>query len=400
MGSPLPLIVHVVYRFSVGGLENGVVNLINRLPRDRWRHAIVSLTDVDPCFAARMTRDDVQMFELNKGAGHAFPLYPKLFRLFRALRPAIVHTRNLAALEAAVPAWFARVPVRLHGEHGWDIGDVDGENMTYRLVRRAHRPFIDHYVALSRGIERYLEDAVYVRPSRVTRISNGVDVERFTPSQARAQAPGSPFGDPRLRVIGTVGRLEPVKNQTLLAAAFLRALDKAPQLRSRLRLAIVGDGALRAPIADMLARAGISDLAWLPGARDDIPGVMRAFDVFVLPSLAEGISNTILEAMATGLPVVATRVGGNAELVEDGRTGMLVDAGDVEALAHALLRYADVDVACVAGLAGRVRATTLYSLETMVASYASLYERLMTEHRSPAVAASPPASPSITTGSH
>ena len=135
--------------------------------------------------------------------------------------------------------------------------------------------------------------------------------------------------------------------------------------------------ALRAEIAQILAHAGASDLAWMPGTRDDVPDVLRTLDVFVLPSLAEGISNTILEAMATGLPIIATNVGGNGELMEDGRTGMLVAPDDIEALATAMLRYADPAVARAAGAAGRQRVERLYRLDAMVASYGALYERLL-----------------------
>ncbi|MET1081684.1 MAG: glycosyltransferase, partial [Burkholderiales bacterium] len=119
--SPL-LVAHVVYRFDVGGLENGVVNLLNRLPYERFRHAVIALTEVTE-FRRRVQRDDVQYLALNKRPGHGAKLWPALYRAFRALRPDIVHTRNLAPLEACVPAWFAGVPVRVHGEHGWDVGD-------------------------------------------------------------------------------------------------------------------------------------------------------------------------------------------------------------------------------------------------------------------------------------
>ena len=111
IASEAPLIVHVVYRFDVGGLENGVVNLINGLPREAYRHTIVSLTEATS-FRNRIQRADVQFVELHKGPGHAIGLYARLVRLFRDLEPAIVHTRNLAALEAVVPAWLARVPAR------------------------------------------------------------------------------------------------------------------------------------------------------------------------------------------------------------------------------------------------------------------------------------------------
>jgi sugar transferase (PEP-CTERM/EpsH1 system associated) len=376
-----PLVAHVVYRFDVGGLENGVVNLLNRMPPERYRHAVVSLTEVTP-FRHRVLRDDVEFVELHKAPGHGARLFPKLFRQFRRLRPAIVHTRNLAALEASIPATFAGVPVRIHGEHGRDVGDLDGSNRTYRMVRRMHRPFVTQYVALSQDLERYLVDAIGVPRRRIERIINGVDTQAFTPAASRQVLAGCPFVEPGSLVFGTVGRLQAVKNQGLLARAFLRLLELAPDLRQSVRLVIVGEGPTRAEIARILADANASALAWLPGARDDVAQALRSFDAFVLPSLAEGISNTILEAMASGLPVIATRVGGNAELVEDGTTGTLVPAADSEALAMAMLRYArDPGYARSHGRAGRARAERLFSLDAMVAQYTALYDRLLQGRR-------------------
>src|SRR6266571_7308011 len=157
MNTAQPMVAHVVFRFGVGGLENGIVNLINHLPRERWRHAIVSLTEVSPEFTERIIRSDVHYIALGKRPGHLVRDYPQLLRVFKALRPVIVHTRNLAALEAVVPAWAAGVPVRIHGEHGWDIQDPEGRRHRYRLLRRLYRPFVDHYIALSRHLSEYLE---------------------------------------------------------------------------------------------------------------------------------------------------------------------------------------------------------------------------------------------------
>lgn len=371
-----PLIAHVVYRFDIGGLENGVVNLLNRMPRERYRHAVVALTEAT-AFRRRVTRNDVRFVELRKAPGHGIKLLPRLVRVFRELRPDLVHTRNLAALEASAPAWLARVPVRVHGEHGRDVADLDGSNRGYRWVRRAYRPFVDHYVTVSRDLERYLVDAVGISRARVSRIVNGVDTEAFSPAVVRSRPADWPFDD-RAWIVGTVGRLQAVKNQVLLARAFVRMLDVAPVLRERLRLVIAGDGPLRAEVHAVLAAANAQDLAWLPGARDDVATILRGLDVFVLPSLAEGISNTILEAMASGLPVVATDVGGNSELVERGETGVLVPADDAGALAEALLAYAlGPERARAAGRAGRARAERLFSLDAMVAQYSSLYDRLL-----------------------
>jgi len=285
-----PLIAHVVYRFDIGGLENGVVNLLNRLPRERWRHAVVALTEATS-FRARVQRDDVRFVELHKGPGHGIGLLPRLTRILRELAPDVVHTRNLAALEASPAAWLAGVPVRVHGEHGRDVGDLDGSSRKYRLVRRAYRPFVSHYVSVSRDLERYLVDAVGVAPARVTRIVNGVDTDAFHPANGEQRPDGCPFTGGGLWLIGTVGRLQAVKNQVALARAFVRMLAVAPHLRSRVRLLIVGEGPLRAEIEQVLAEAGASSLAWLPGPRDDVSEVLRLLDVFVLPSKAEGISN-------------------------------------------------------------------------------------------------------------
>ena len=384
-----PLIAHVVYRFDIGGLENGVVNLLNRLPRERWRHAVVALTEATS-FRARVQRDDVRFVELHKGPGHGITLLPRLTRILRGLSADIVHTRNLAALEASPAAWLAGVPIRVHGEHGRDVGDLDGSSRTYRLVRRAYRPFVSHYVSVSRDLERYLVDAVGVAPARVTRIVNGVDTDAFHPANGEQRPDGCPFTGGGLWLIGTVGRLQAVKHQVLLARAFVRMLERSPGLRERIRLVIVGDGPLLPEIRSVLAAGSAQALAWLPGARNDVPAILRGLDVFVLPSLAEGISNTILEAMASGLPVVATDVGGNAELVANGETGTIVPADDADALAEALLAFArDADAAHAAGRAARARAERLFSLDAMVAQYAALYERLLRGRKSRAAAGSP-----------
>ena len=374
-----PLVMHVVYRFDTGGLENGIVNLINHLPASAYRHAIVALTEVTD-FRKRIRNQDVEFISLHKKPGHGLWLYPRLFALMRRLRPAIVHTRNLAALEVAVPAWLAGVPVRLHGEHGRDVGDLDGSNRKYQWLRRLYRPFITHYVALSRDLTGYLVERVGVTPQRVSQVYNGVDTARFRPAARRAGQTaepimGCPFDPACHWLVGTVGRMQPVKDHVTLARAFLLALELHPALRERLRLVIVGDGPLRAPCQALLDAADAADLAWLPGERNDVPELMRGMHCFVLPSLAEGISNTILEAMASGLPVIATKVGGNADLVQHDHTGLLVPADDAEAMARALLRLATApEAAAVMGQAGRAKAEARFSLLAMVAAYRNLYD--------------------------
>jgi sugar transferase (PEP-CTERM/EpsH1 system associated) len=377
---PRPLVAHVLLRFDTGGLENGVVNLINNMAPDAYRHAVIALTQITD-FRQRIKRDDVGFFALDKPPGQTARIYPRLTRLFRQLRPAVVHSRNLAALETQVPAWFAGVPVRIHGEHGRDVGDLDGSNVKYRWVRRIYRPFVSRYVALSRDLERYLVDAVGIPQRRISQIYNGVDISRFSAREGDTrQVPGCPFTGSGYWIVGTVGRMQEVKDQCNLARAFVHALHIAPELRERARLVLVGDGPLRAKALSILEAGNAADLAWLPGERDDVPVILGGLDCFVLPSLAEGISNTILEAMACGLPVIATAVGGNPELLDPGVTGELVPAADPESLGNAIVRHArDPAMARARGRAGRSRVEQHFSLDAMTSAYHGLYDRMLRE---------------------
>ena len=373
-----PLVVHLVYNFDTGGLENGIVNLINHMQPGRYRHAIVALCRIGE-LKNRIRRADVTYIALDKPPGHALWLYPKLYRLLRQLRPAVVHSRNLAALECVVPAWAAGVPVCIHGEHGRDVGDLDGRNVKYQRLRRLYRPFVHHYVALSRDLAGYLTGSVGIPQSRVTRLCNGVDAALFHPAGPVPDTiPGCPFRPDVHWLIGAVGRMQHVKDQITLTRAFVELLRQRPDAARTVRLVLVGDGPLRAQCRQLLEAAGVAQLAWLPGERDDVPQIMRGLGCFVLPSLAEGISNTILEAMACGLPVLATNVGGNAELVEPGSSGELVPAADPDALARVLLRWSDApEDARRMGLAGRARVEQQFSIDAMVQAYQNLYDRLL-----------------------
>ncbi len=369
-------IVHVVYSFGIGGLENVIVQLINRLPHDSFEHVVMSLTKVGD-FKDRIHWSDVQFIELHKAPGHAIPLYPRIWKLFRQLRPDVVHTCNLAALEVVPLAWLAGVKVRIHAEHGWDAHDPRGESIRYQRVRRLYRPFVSHYVAVSADIDRYLEQRIHVPGSARSLIANGVDTDRFCPTSSPVNVPhGCPFFPGHHWLVGTVGRLQTVKNQPLLARAFVRLLELHPQLAERARLVMVGEGPLRKEVEQVLARAGLSHLAWLPGGRDDIPEILRVLDCFVLPSQAEGTSCTLQEAMATALPVIATAVGGTPALLSQGETGWLVPSDDVNALVETLWeRFNARDESFLIGRRAREAIVRDHGLQGMVDRYARIMDR-------------------------
>ena len=367
-------IVHVVYSFSVGGLENVIVQLINRLPADRFEHVVLSLTTISD-FKNRITQPGVRFIELHKPAGHAVALYPKIYRLLREIKPDVVHSCNLAALEIAPLSWLARVPLRIHAEHGWDAHDPQGKNPRYQRLRRAYKPFVSHYVAVSKDLDDYLEQAIGVPQSRRSLIANGVDTQVFSPAQAvPSTVPGCPFVPGAHWLLGTVGRLQTVKNQPLLARAFVRLLQDHPEAAARIRLVVVGEGPLRAEIETLLADANVSHLAWLAGARDDVADVLRMLNCFVLPSQAEGTSCTLQEAMACGLPVVATAVGGTPDLLDHGKSGVLVASDDEAAMATAIWgMYTDPANTLRLAQTARDRALQEFGLDAMVHSYETLF---------------------------
>lgn len=389
MDTPRAHIVHVVHRLDTGGMENGLVNLVNRLPAQRFRHTIVSLTGVGP-IARRIANTEVEVIRLDRRPGPLARELPRLWRLFRSLRPAMVHTRNVGTLEAQIAATLAAVPVRIHGEHGWEVHDVVGSDPSLLRTRRRLRRFVHAQVALSQPTFEFLRDRVGVPGERLASICNGVDTERFRPRDPTHEPPrdfaalGAPDWPRDAIVVGYVGRLAEVKNPLLLVRAYAQASSalraRAPALAGRLRLAIVGHGPLAGALRDHLAQAGLHSVAWLAGDRQDIPALMRSFDLYALPSLAEGINNTLLEAMASGLPAIATHVGGNAELVVDGQCGTLVESEDLSGMANALAAYAqDPGLRARHGMQARRHAVNRFGLDAMIAAYEQLYTRLLVQ---------------------
>ena len=375
-----PLIAHVLFRLGTGGLENGLVNLINTLPDDKYRHAVICMTDYTD-FRNRINNDAVQVYCLNKKPGQDFAVYVRLWRLLRQIKPDLLHTRNLSALEAQLPALLADVKCRIHGEHGRDIDDVDGTNWRYVLLRRWFRPLVQCYVPMSKDLEDWLIKQIKVPEKKITQIYNGVDLTRFKlgDSKPRWLLPIE-FRATNLFLIGAVGRLDPIKDQLTLVQAFIHLVKNNPELSHKVRLVIVGDGVLMLPLQALVREADIENLVWLAGERHDVADIMRTLDLFVLPSINEGISNTLLEAMASALPVIATKVGGNSELVVENETGYLVPKQDPIAMADAIKHYLDQpELLSLQGQAGRARVVSKFSLDRMMTDYNDIYDKLLLE---------------------
>ncbi|MGZ3240322.1 MAG: glycosyltransferase, partial [Burkholderiaceae bacterium] len=157
----IPLVVHLIYRLDFGGLETLLAECVNRMPAHKYRHAIVCLTDYTD-FAKKITQPGVEIFALHKAPGLGLGTHAKLWKLLRKLRPTILHTYNLAAIEYAFTATLAGVPIRIHAEHGRDASDPEGKNRKHNLLRRWLVPFIDCYIPVSGDLQKWLKNVVGV----------------------------------------------------------------------------------------------------------------------------------------------------------------------------------------------------------------------------------------------
>ena len=374
-----PLIVHVVYSLGAGGLENGLVNIINRIPQSLYRHVIICLTE-SGSFEKRIHNPDTRVISLHSMPGHSFWLYWRLWKTLSQIRPSIVHTRNLSALEAQIPAFLLLKRVKtVHGVHGRDVFDLEGKSRKYNLLRKIIRPLVGRYITVSLDLKRWLLNTIGVNKEKVVQIYNGVDQSLFRPGKnSVTDIPVNKFLSQESIVIGTVGRLAEVKDQATLIRAFSIALEASPPGKQHMRLVIAGNGPMRDQLEMLIEELGIGDFVWMGGDRNDIPDFLRLLDIFVLPSIGEGISNTILEAMATGLPIIATNVGGNPELVEDGVNGYLVPPGNPEKLAKYIIKLTESsDTRSLLGKASLDKVTEQFNWDSTVEKYINVYDELL-----------------------
>ena len=364
-------VLHVVDSLGVGGTEHALVRVIEKT-RDQVDHFVCCVREKGAT-AARLEVQGIRVIPLGKRLGNDWKIAGRIACLCREVHPDVVHTRNWGTVDGILGGRLARVPVVIHGEHGRDASDVNGRNRRRNLVRRLLAPLVSQFVTVSAQLRDWLVDEVGINGAKVRVLINGVDVHEFRPHEGR-EALRNRYGYGATDVVvGTVGRLDPVKNHVGLLEA-LRSLSRnAPNVR----VVIVGDGPERVRLQELIQEYGVSGTTQLLGHRTDIPALLSLFDVFVLPSLGEGMCNTVLEAMAVGLPVVATAVGGNPELVVPGHTGMLVPVHDADALAQAIRAYAgDSRMRCEHGTAGRERVLEHFTLGQMADGYVSLYREL------------------------
>ena len=373
-----PLIVHVLYRLDTGGMERVVVSLINAT-HDRYRHAVIALAGFG-ALRHEIENAATACVSLEKKPGKDWPCYFRFWRALRALKPDLVQTYNIGTLDLAPVVKLAGTHRLVHAEHGRDAADPGGDNRKYHRLRRWMAPLIGRYVVVSPDLRIWLTERVRIRSSKVTYIANGIDAAPFDVPRIRSglRRQLGDFAPPGTVLVGNVARLDQVKNHAGLLLAFKLLCEDDGRKNDACRLIIAGDGPQRGELERQIVQLGLTETVRLLGNRSDVAQLLAECDVFALSSVAEGMPITLLEAMAAGLPVVATDVGGVASMVEAGVTGTLVPAGDPHALAAALRAYvADEELRCRHGDAGRARVAAHFSLRAMVSAYVALYDELL-----------------------
>lgn len=366
-------VLHVVSHLGIGGTEHGVLKVMNGLGDDLFEHRICAVRNIDPGFASRMNLTSKTYAAGRAEPGFQFPMF-RLAKIMKQFRPHIVHTRNFGALEAIPAAKMASVPVTIHSEHGYELEILSGLPLRRRLLCRAFYGMADAVFAVTADLLAYHAKQSWLAPEKFRIIYNGVNVNRFSPHPEDGRRIRRELGISTGRVvIGSVGRLVPIKDHlTLLQAAEALACQGKD-----VHVLIVGSGPELPRLQKRAASPELEGRVTFFGASDRVHELLNTMDLFVLPSICEGMSNTILEAMATGLPVMATRAGGNSEIVKDGENGRLFAPRDAKGLTQLLVPFID-DPALRHrfGEAARRRVIELFSLTDMMQRYQSLYFEL------------------------
>jgi sugar transferase (PEP-CTERM/EpsH1 system associated) len=326
-------VLHVVLSLETGGLENGVVNLINHSDSNNFVVDVLCLREKGE-LASRVNNPHSQViFDGNKDHSLKTAIY-KIFQANACGQYHIIHTHGFSTMLAAYIANLIQIrnkPLLINGEHG----TLYFETFKHRILQKFLFFKMSHNFTVSADLKQEIFNRFNIKKDNFTPIINGVDTLKFTPDQALAQPIRSELSlNKNDIIIGSVGRLVHVKNYKSLISAFASFSKSYPHAH----LVLAGDGSERKALEAQIEQYNLNNKIHLLGRRDDIANIINALDVFVLPSYSEGLSNTLLEAMSCATPVIACNVGGNPEIIVEGKTGYLYESDNVDALSDLLIK--------------------------------------------------------------
>lgn len=364
-------VTHIINSFEIGGLEKLIYYFIKELDRGLIEPSIIALEDKGE-LKADFESLSIHMISLNKRPGTDWAIIPEIVRNIKTIEPDIVHTHNLGAhFYGSIGSLLTHGSfAKIHTQHSPpdDFGMM--KMIKHRFLDRRN----DHLVCVSNEIKYFLEKKWKPRCNLLT-IHNGIMAQ-----EANSQCSGKIKMELAIpqngKIIGHVGRLVPVKNQFLLLEAFYKVCNRL----SETYLILVGDGPMMKELSFSAEQMGIADQVRLVGYREDVLDLLSSFDVFVLSSLSEGLSVALLEAMSVGIPVIATDVGGNKDILQAGHNGILVPTKDSEKMAEEIFKVlTDTKLSSSLGRAAMKTVRTEYSMSRMVGAYMDIYSKALEE---------------------
>jgi L-malate glycosyltransferase len=368
----LKTICQVLHGLRIGGAEVLAAGLARRL-RDRFRFCFVCL---DECgeLGEQLRDEGFAVHVLDRRPGIDWRCTWRLARWLRREQVDVVHAHQYTPFFYSMMArMLVRRPGVLFHEHGRHFPDYPRRKRIWanRLLLRRR----DRVVSVGQAVQRALVQNEGIRQERISVIYNGINVDAFKSSETDRHQVRVDLGvNARDFLIVQVARLDYLKDHAAAIRTLARVIRKLPQAK----LLLVGEGPEMPKIKDAVAQYGLAERVHFLGLRTDVPRLLAAADVFLLTSISEGIPVTVIEAMAAGLPIVSTRVGGVSEVVLDGNTGLLSESGDDMGLAQHILHLADnPGERCRLGQEGRKRAEQQFSAVQMDRGYAALYEEML-----------------------
>jgi glycosyltransferase involved in cell wall biosynthesis len=363
-------VLYLSHAFMVGGAEEMVLNLVRHLPAERYEPMVCAIHEPGPV-GKEIEATGVPFRTLGRIPGMRDPLaVAAIYRFLREVRPDIVHTFLLtASLYGRLAAVAARVPIVI----GTEVNVYEHKQRRHALAERLLMSGTDCVVASAASVKQFYLEQISAEPSRVEVIYNAVDFKMLETSVSRDEI-RSRIGVPAGAIVaGVIARLTEQKGHTILLDAVAATPGLAP-----MHLLVIGDGPLRSSLETQVARSGLGGRVHFLGARRDLGNLLAAMDIFVLPSLWEGLPLSLVLAMGAGLPVVSTTVAGIPEVVREGETGLLVPPGNAAALGGALARLiqSTSDRARL-GQAARAFVLPRFDVGGYVAAVSGLYERLL-----------------------
>ncbi len=359
-------VLHLCESSETGGAESVLISIVENLDQARYCSTVCLLSE--GWLSAQLRRRGIDTVVIPQPRSFDVFWLVKLRRLLRSKRIDVMHSHEFATnFYASLAGVATGIPViaTVHGKNYY--ADRWRRRAAYRFVARHAR-----MVAVSDDLKRYVAQCVSIPAGRIAVIHNGIDLDRNVAGSLDHDVRRELAILPKQPVIGTVGNLFEVKGQKFL----LRACSLLVRNHPDLVLLVAGEGGQLEDLMQEAEQLGISGNVRFLGFRDDVPSLLRAMDVFVLPSLSEGLPLSILEALALEKPVVATNVGGIPEIVDDGVSGYLVPPADSRQLADRISEaLADSETATALAKAGRKKVQRAFGVRQMVQSYEALYER-------------------------